>query len=195
MGNIIKTGKGVIREIAMNALSLQSPIDRTTLYEHIADEMGSTLDTSFKMSISKSLDYMKRDGLITLDDHAVALLNGTPVPVKPPTIQRFVQINPNTDRAKISPFMLKRSPRNVTLESSPMLIEDILKVEFRFQGEVWIEIDSESGLRICLGETEAWWHPNELHHAARRARAGIQSRSDRRHHHTSDESGLTNARI
>lgn len=61
--------------------------------------------------------------------------------------------------------MLKRSPRNVTLESSPMLIEDILKVEFRFQGEVWIEIDSESGLRICLGETEAWWHPNELHHA------------------------------
>jgi hypothetical protein len=161
-----KTGNGEIRQIVLKALEQQTPIDRETLADHVAAHLNMQRDSTFNRAFGVSLSWMCRDGEIRDDDEGVHLNRK---PGNNPTVQqerreaqfrRIVQANGSGDRVQLSPFLLQRDPRVVTLESSPVYWDDVVKVEFQIGGG-WFEIDSEGGLRICVGDEKPAWSPNE----------------------------------
>lgn len=160
-----RQANGELRSIILGVLNTQPEIDRETLYDYIADELRVQRDRALNTSIGVALSWMERDKQVSTTKNEVFLLNGNGSS-KPerqphqPTTKRFVQANAVGDRVQISPFLAKRAPRNVTLESSPLLVEDVIKVEFQI-GAAWFEVDSEGGLRICVGDEKPAWSPDE----------------------------------
>lgn len=159
-----KSANTDLRDIITDALKAQSPMDRESLYDYIAEWQGVDRSRSVNVSIGVALSWMERDGLVTTTKNEIHLKNGATngnvhAPQQP-TTKRFVQANATGDRVQLSPYLNKRTPRLVTLESSPAFVEDVVKVEFSIRGS-WFEVDSEGGLRICVGDEKPAWSPDE----------------------------------
>lgn len=165
----MKTQADTIRDFVQAALQQQPTIDRDVLFDHIAAELGKQRDNALNRSIGVVLSWMFREGQIaetkrgeiTLPALVATNGNGNGHGRQPLEARTIVQRNGERDRVELSRFMLQRDPRAVTLESSPVLVEEVIRVELCIGG-YWLEIDSEGGLRICVGNEKPAWAPEEL---------------------------------
>jgi hypothetical protein len=72
----------------------------------------------------------------------------------------YVQSNPTTEKASISPFQSKRNPKAVSIQASPVEFDNAMRVQLCIQG-TWVTIPIFGALRICTGPNIPKWSPEQ----------------------------------
>lgn len=155
------TPPGAIREIVLAALQDQSVIKLDVLTSHVAAEMNREDNESMMRSVAKTLHHMRADGLVNYEDGVISAITGAQPAKKIVADRNFVQSNPTTERVELPPYLLQRAPFTVTFETSPVPVDNVIKVEQHIAGR-WVEVDGSGGLRVCMGSEKPVWSPYEV---------------------------------
>jgi hypothetical protein len=73
---------------------------------------------------------------------------------------QIVQANPEGERVTLAPFQQKRSGRLVTIEHSPLEVEDVARIQLKVDGH-WFPVPLFGDVRICIGPDTPRWNPEQ----------------------------------
>lgn len=135
-----------IRSIIMDAVRSKGRMTMADIRE-VVNRSASTPQT--KASVGQVVRHLIDAGKLHRDGEYIIPVNG----------QMIVQANSENEKKQLlAPFQSQRSAKVVTIEQSPIEIEDAARVQLNIN-EQWVTIPLFNSIRICTGPDVPRWNP------------------------------------